>query len=79
MLDIRKHSVYAAPMNTHNDPRTTPATDCKCGGATLSGSGHKVWCSAHVLSVRTPEWRRRSMEGRGRFDAVTDTTGMVSL
>jgi hypothetical protein len=26
-----------------------------------------------------PEWRRRSMEGRGRFDAVTDTTGLVAL
>jgi hypothetical protein len=24
-----------------------------------------------------PEWRRRSLEGRGRFDAVTDTTDRV--
>jgi hypothetical protein len=60
-------------------PTTSPADCTACGGARLSGSGHKVWCSAHILSVRTPEWRRRSMEGRGRFEAVTDTTGMVAL
>ena len=36
----------------------TIAIDCTtCGGARLSGTGHKVWCSGHILSpdrIRRP-------------------------
>jgi hypothetical protein len=73
MLDTVGASVYAAPMNTHTDhtdyldvelPRRAEAEELGM---------------APVLPPRIPEWRRRSMEGRGRFDAVTDTTGLVAL
>jgi hypothetical protein len=47
-------------------------------------NGIDVWGDAVAVNhpepaARIPEWRRRSMEGRGRFDAVTDTTGLVAL
>lgn len=56
-----------------------PTRDCEtCGGARLSGTGHKVWCSGHILSParprRIPEWRRRALDEQGgeRFVAVKE-------
>lgn len=42
---------------------------------------HPVKTDARALARmerRMPEWRRRSLEGRGRFDAVNDMTDRVA-
>jgi hypothetical protein len=61
-------------MNTHTDHTDYLDVDCTECRAEAEELG-----MAPVLPPRIPEWRRRSMEGRGRFDAVTDTTGLVAL
>jgi hypothetical protein len=65
-------------MNTHTEPRTV--SGCHCGLILSPDTRrHAAGCNYawQDTAARTiPEWRRRSMEGRGRFDAVTDTTGL---
>jgi len=58
----------------------TDRIDCTtCGGAALSGTGHKVWCSGHILSPnrpqRVPRWIARKNE-KGLPDK--DMTGTVA-
>jgi hypothetical protein len=62
-------------MNTHTDPTTItlPHGDPNVAVNEQAAGGRTI------LVARIPEWRRRSLEGRGRFDAVTDTTGLVAL
>jgi hypothetical protein len=75
-------------MNTHTHP--TPTDDPENVGVWTPEKGwHNVTETERkrmqaetvrrLTGGRIPEWRRRSMEGRGRFDAVTDTTGLVAL
>jgi hypothetical protein len=75
-------------MNTHTDP--TPTDEPETAGVWTPEKGwHNVTETERkrmqaetvrrLTGGRIPEWRRRSMEGRGRFDAVTDTTGLVAL
>jgi hypothetical protein len=62
-------------MNTHTDPTTDWEAYEDARPAREIGQRLVLQHNA----PRIPEWRRRSMEGRGRFDAVTDTTGLVAL
>jgi hypothetical protein len=75
-------------MNTHRDP--TPTDEPADVGVWTPEKGwHNVTETERramqaetvrrLTGGRMPEWRRRSLEGRSRFAAVTDTTGMVAL
>jgi hypothetical protein len=79
-------------MNTHTDPMPTTSPDdepATAGVWTPERGWHNVTETERkrmqaetvrrLTGGRIPEWRRRSMEGRGRFEAVTDTTGLVAL
>jgi hypothetical protein len=68
-------------MNT-----TTHPTTCEVCEKTAATGRHpcrfEKACSCWrgvPCTARAPEWRRRSLEGRSRFAAVTDTTGLVAL
>jgi hypothetical protein len=62
-------------MNTHTDPTTVTLPH----GNPAVAANEQAAGGRTVLVARIPEWRRRSMEGRDPFSAVTDTTGMVAL
>jgi hypothetical protein len=63
-------------MNTHTDP--TPTITLPHGDPDVAANEQAAG-GRTILVARIPEWRRRSLEGRGRFEAVTDTTGLVAL
>jgi hypothetical protein len=65
-------------INDHRD------ADCAtCGGSRLSGTGHKAFCSGHILSPDRPRrespWMRRAQAGElyGRNADGTPVAGKI--
>jgi hypothetical protein len=65
-------------MNTHTSPLDLVREHVN-DEHTVTRLGCPVCADLPRQRREIPEWRRRSMEGRDPFSAVTDTTGLVTL